>query len=102
MLHLKFRLRFSLTALFLLALSLFFAYPLCAQSAERKVCVAARICPPFVMNDTGQFSGISIFLWDKITEPQDLAKVKVGVQALLSVRDTPEWKLEIVKYIGKR
>ena len=68
MLHLKFKLRFSLTALFLLALSLFFAYPLCAQSAERKVRVAARICPPFVMNDTGQFSGISIFLWDKIAE----------------------------------
>ena len=68
MLHLKFKLRFTLTVLFLLALLLLFAFPLCAQSAERKVRVAASICPPFVMNDTGQFSGISIFLWDNIAE----------------------------------
>ena len=52
MLHLKFKLRFTLTVLFLLAPLLFLAYPLCAQSVERKVRVAARICPPFVMNDT--------------------------------------------------
>ena len=32
MLHLKFKLRFTLTGLFLLALLLFFAYPLYAQS----------------------------------------------------------------------
>ena len=70
--HLKFKLRFTLTALFLPALLLFFAYPLCAQSAERKVRVAAYICPPFVMNDTGQFSGISIFLWDNIAQQLDL------------------------------
>ena len=72
MLQLKFKLKFTLTPLFLLALLLFSAYPLCAQSVERKVRVAARICPPFVMNDTGQFSGISIFLWDKIAEQLDL------------------------------
>ena len=66
MLDLKFKLRFTL--LFLLAFLLFFAYPLCAQSAKHKVRVAARICPPFVMNDTDQFSGISIFLWGKIAE----------------------------------
>jgi polar amino acid transport system substrate-binding protein len=70
--HLKFKLRFTLTVLFLPALFLFFAYPLCAQSAERKVRVAAYICPPFVMNDTGQFSGISIFLWDNIAQQLDL------------------------------
>ena len=34
--------------------------------------VAARICPPFVMNDAGQFSGISLFLWVKIAEQLDL------------------------------
>jgi polar amino acid transport system substrate-binding protein len=34
--------------------------------------VASRICPPFVQNDAGQFSGISIFLWDKIAERLDL------------------------------
>ena len=68
MLDLKFKLRFTLTVLFLLAFLLFFAYPLCAQSAKHKVRVAARICPPFVMNDTDQFSGISIFLWGKIAE----------------------------------
>ena len=68
MLHLKFKLRFILTVLFLLALLLFFAYPLSAQSAEGKVRVAANNCPPFVINDNDQFSGISIFLWDKIAE----------------------------------
>ncbi len=65
--YLKFKFRFTLAAFFLLTF-LFFAYPFCVQSAERKVRVAARICPPFVMNDAGHFSGISIFLWDNIAE----------------------------------
>ena len=72
MLHLNFKPRFTLTALFIPAFLLFFAYPLCAQSAERKVLVAAYDCPPFVMNDNGQFSGISTFLWDNIAEQLDL------------------------------
>ncbi len=55
MLYLEFRLRFSLTALFLLALLLLFPYPLCAQSVERPIRVATHICPPFVMNDAGEF-----------------------------------------------
>ena len=63
-----FKLRFSRSSLFVLALLLLFLYPLCAQTAERPIRVAARICPPFVMNDAGQFSGISIFLWDNIAE----------------------------------
>jgi len=41
-----------LTVCFLLALFLFCAYPIDAQPVERNVRVAARICPPFVMNDT--------------------------------------------------
>jgi len=57
-----------LTVCFLPALLLFSAYPINAQPEERNVRVAARICPPFVMNDTGKFSGISIFLWEKIAE----------------------------------
>lgn len=72
MLHLKFKLKFTLTAILFLVLILFLAYPVYAQSAERKVRIASRICPPFVMNDAGQFSGISIFLWDKIAEQLDL------------------------------
>jgi len=72
MLHLKFKLRFTLTVLFLLALLLFFAYPLSAQSAELKIRVAVYNCPPFVINDNDQFSGISIFLWDKIAEQMGL------------------------------
>jgi polar amino acid transport system substrate-binding protein len=68
MLHLKFNLRLTLTGLFLLALLLFFAYPLSAQTAKRKVRVATYNCPPFVINDNDQFSGISIYLWDKIAE----------------------------------
>jgi polar amino acid transport system substrate-binding protein len=68
MLHLKFKLRFTLTGLFLLALLLFSAYPLSAESTVPKVRVAAYNCPPFVINDNNQFSGISIFLWEKITE----------------------------------
>ena len=68
MLYLNFKFRVTLTVLFLLALLLFFAYPLCAQSAESKVRVAAYNCPPFVINDNDEFSGISIFLWNKIAE----------------------------------
>jgi hypothetical protein len=64
--HLVFKLRFSLTVLFVLALSLLVPSPFCAQSAERPIRVAARVCPPFVMNDAGAFSGLSIFLWDNI------------------------------------
>ncbi len=67
MLHLEFKLRFSLTVLFVLALLLLVPFPFFyAQSAERPIRVAARICPPFVMNDAGEFSGLSIFLWDNI------------------------------------
>jgi polar amino acid transport system substrate-binding protein len=56
MLHLKLKPKFTLTTLFLLAFLLFSAHPLSAQSVARKVRVAARICPPFVMNENGKFS----------------------------------------------
>ena len=72
MLHLKFRLIVSLTALFFLTLFLLMPLPLCAQPVERPIRVAARICPPFVMKDTGQYSGISIYLWNKIAENKGL------------------------------
>ena len=72
MLKFKFKLKYTLTPLFLLAFLLFSAYPLCAQLAERPIRVAARICPPFVMNDAGQYSGISIYLMDKIAEKKGL------------------------------
>jgi len=72
MLYLKFRLIVSLTALFFLTLFLLIPFPLCAQSAKPPVRVAARICPPFVMNDAGQYSGLSIFLLDNIVEKLDL------------------------------
>lgn len=72
MLPLKFKLKYTLAPLFLLAFLLFSADPLCAQSAERPIRVAARICPPFVMNDTGQYSGISIYLLAKIAEKKGL------------------------------
>jgi polar amino acid transport system substrate-binding protein len=66
MLQIAFKLRFSLTLLFVLAFILLVPSPFCAQSAERPLRVAARICPPFVMKDAGSFSGLSIFLWDNI------------------------------------
>jgi polar amino acid transport system substrate-binding protein len=72
MLQLKFKLKYTLTPLLLLACLLFSSYPLFAQMADRPIRVAARICPPFVMNDTGQYSGISIYLWDKIAEKKSL------------------------------
>jgi polar amino acid transport system substrate-binding protein len=72
MLHLKLKPRFTLTVLVFLSFTLFSVVPLFAQSVDNKVRVAARICPPFVMNNTGQFSGISIFLLDKIAEQLDL------------------------------
>ena len=85
MLHLKFKLKFTLTALFLLAFLLFSAYPLCAQSLERRLRVAAYNCPPFVINDNDQFSGISIFLWDKIAEQLglDYSIEQYGLQEML-------------------
>ena len=33
--------------------------------------------------------------------PNESPHIEMLNQALLSVRDTPEWKMEIVKYIGK-
>ena len=66
MMYLKFRLKVSLTALFFLTLFLSIPFPLCDQSAEHPVRVAARICPPFVMKDAGHYSGLSIFLLDNI------------------------------------
>jgi ABC-type amino acid transport substrate-binding protein len=89
------------------------------------------------MNDAGQYSGLSIFLWHHIAEElgfeysieqyrfkemleaviQGKADVAVSClsitqerkknideklnQALLSVRETPEWNMELVKHIGK-
>ena len=87
MMHLKFKHRFTLPVLFSLALLLFFAYPLCAQSEKRKVRVAARICPPFVMNDAGRFSGIGIFLWDKIAEQlgREYSIEEYGLKEMLEV-----------------
>jgi polar amino acid transport system substrate-binding protein len=58
----------SLTALFFLTLFFLLFFSLCAQSAERPIRVAARNCPPFVINDAGQYSGLSIFLLDNIAE----------------------------------
>ena len=72
MLQLKFNLKYTLTPLLLLAFLLFSAYPLCAQPAERPIRVAARVCPPFVMKESGQYTGISIYLWDKIAESKGL------------------------------
>ena len=66
--HLRFNLRSTLTVFFSMALLIFFAYPTSAQSPEPKVRVAAYNCPPFVISDNGKFSGISVFLWDKIAE----------------------------------
>ena len=43
-------------------------YTLYGQSAEGPVRVAVRLCPPFVIKDSNAYSGISIFLWDKIAE----------------------------------
>ena len=60
MLQIKFDRRATLTALSLMVLFIFFAYPVCAQSAERNVRVATRLCPPFVMEGTSKVSGISI------------------------------------------
>ena len=71
MLNSKFKLRLSMCVLFLFVLLLLLAYPLCAHSAENSIRVAVRNCPPFVINDSGEYSGISIFLWDKIAEKLD-------------------------------
>lgn len=34
--------------------------------------VAARVYPPFVMNEKDQFLEISVFLWDNVAEKLDL------------------------------
>jgi polar amino acid transport system substrate-binding protein len=58
----------SLTALFFLTLFFLIPFPLCAQSTEPPIRLAARNCPSFVINDSGQYSGLSIFLFDNIAE----------------------------------
>ena len=68
MLHIKFKLKFTLIVFNLLLLILFSINPLYAQQAKPDVRVAVRTCPPFVINDNGQYSGISIFLLDNIAE----------------------------------
>jgi polar amino acid transport system substrate-binding protein len=72
MFYQKFRFIASLTALFFLTLFLLIPFPLCAQREDGPIRVAARVCPPFVIKDTGQYSGISIYLWDKIAESKGL------------------------------
>lgn len=37
-----------------------------AQSEEGPVRVATTLCPPFVISSDGQFTGLSIFLWDRV------------------------------------
>jgi len=101
MMHLEFKLRFSLIVLFVLNLLLLVPYPFCAQSAERPIRVAARICPPFVMNEAGDFSGLSIFLYYAFALPDHSPYVEKLNQALLSVRESPVWRKELVKYFGE-
>ena len=101
MLHLEFKLRFSLIALFLIALLLLAPSSFYAQSAERPIRVAARICQPFVMNNAGEFSGLSIFLYYAFALPDHSPYVEKFNQALLSVRESPVWRKELVKYFGE-
>ena len=43
-----------------------FSFPPSARPEEAPIRIAVRHCPPFVINDGGEFSGLSLFLWDKI------------------------------------
>ncbi len=70
--------RFSLMALFVAALVLSAPCSLFALVDERPIRVATHTCPPFVMQDTDGFSGLSIFLWDNIAGELGL---KYSVQA---------------------
>jgi polar amino acid transport system substrate-binding protein len=90
MLYLKLRLIVSLTALFFLTLFLLIPFPLFAQSAELPVRVAARICPPFVMNDAGHYSGLSIFLLGNIAE-------KMGIEYSIEEYDLNEMLEAVAK-----
>ena len=63
----KLNLRFLLIV-FSMSVLLLFPYTLSARSAERPIRVATTICPPFVMHESGEFTGLSIFLLDKIAE----------------------------------
>lgn len=67
MLPVKLNLRFLLIV-FSMSVLLLSPYTLSARSAERPIRVATTICPPFVMHDSGEFTGLSIFLLDKIAE----------------------------------
>jgi hypothetical protein len=80
MLPLKFKLKYTLTQPCLMACLLFSAYPLCAQIADRPIRVAARICPPFIMNDTGQYLGISIYQFIILILLLVLSRGPVGIE----------------------
>lgn len=58
--------RFSLITLFVLTILLSTPYSLWALTNENPIRVATHTCPPFVMNGTNEFEGLSIFLWDRI------------------------------------
>ena len=84
MLPLKLNLSSLLTAFFITPLFLSLE-PLCALTAERPVRVAARSCPPFVMNDAGEYTGLSIFLWDRMARKlgQEYTLEEYGLQEML-------------------
>ena len=52
----------------LLAIALLIPSSLAAQPPEGKIPVAAGHCPPFVIIEEGQVSGLAIYLWDQVAK----------------------------------
>ena len=52
------------------------------QPAQEKVLVAAAPCPPFVIVEEGQLSGLAVYLWDQVAQQigieYDLVEIPLG------------------------
>lgn len=55
--------------LFLMFLSLSNAY---SQPEEKEVIIGTRVVPPFVLKENGEYSGLTVTLWDRIASEMEL------------------------------
>lgn len=56
-----------------------------AQQESEKVVIGNRVVPPFVIEEDGEYSGLSVTLWDHIAEEMDLNYrfEETGIQEML-------------------
>ena len=80
------RLQPCLSLLALLVFVHLFPISLHAQSEKEPARVATTPCPPFVMKESGELSGLSIYLWNRIAQQLDIES-RIEVLSLKDVLD---------------